>query len=132
MKASLTDIEFAVRANFVINPSGKFLETGVDYLDRRLKSGARMVFIGIAIGCGHRVSEILRFVQMDLREFNNLLAKYYSYNDMGRDKYEKRKKEGKKVYDQKAALDVDLRIYRKCILINNHILNIKRNRVNML
>jgi len=132
MKASLQDIEQAVRANFVINPDGKFLETGIDYLDRRLKSGARMIFIGVAIGCGHRVSDILRYVQMDLREFNNLLAKYHSYNDMGKEKYDRRKKEGKRIYDQAAALDVDLRIYRKCILINNYILNLKRQRVNML
>lgn len=132
MKASLQDIERAVRANFVIVPGGKFLETGRDRLDLRLKSGARMVFIGIAMNSGHRIEDILAYVKMDLREFNNLFSKYHAYNDSGKKKYLNRTLAGKKAYDQAAALDVDLRIYRKTILINNYILNLKRQRVNII
>jgi len=132
MKASLPDIEKAIRANFVINPDGKFLETGGDRIDLRLKSGARMVFIGLAMAYGHRVEDILQYVTMDLREFNSLFAKYHDLNESGRAKYEHRKLQGKKTYTEAEAYDLDLRTYRKTILVNNHILITKLQRVNMI
>lgn len=91
-----------------------------------------MVFTGIAMAYGHRIEDVLTFLDMDIREFNTLLARYHAFNDSGYEKYAKRKAEGKKHYDTASAYDIDLRIYRKTILIKNHILTIKRQRVNLL
>lgn len=131
MKASLIDIEQAIRANFVINPDGKILETGGDYLDLRLKSGARMVFIGIAMACGLRVDDIRKHLQMDIREFNNLLQKFYQCCDRGEEKVEERKSKGIKGYDQNDLFDIDLRIYRKKMLVLNYLYHFKRQRANI-
>lgn len=132
MKASLKDIEKAVRSNFTIVSDGKFLETGGDRGERRFRSAARMVFVGMAPAFGHTVEEILQYTNIDVREFNSLFTKYHEYRERGKKKMERRCVQGRKRYTEMEGHDPDLRIYRKTILITNHILTIKRQRVNML
>src|ERR1051326_2645279 len=105
MKASLQDIEKAVRSNFLVVSGGKVLEMGGGREEERMKSGARMVFLGIAMACGHSVEDVLSFLDMDIREFNTLFARYHELNDSGQEKYLRRKASGMKHYDTASAYD---------------------------
>jgi hypothetical protein len=125
MKNSLTEIERAVRANFVINHDGEFLEAD-DKVERDMKFAARMVFIGVSMTSGHSITDILAHSGIGLAEFNKLLRIFHSHLREGNVKAEERHKEHKVQYAQTEAFDPHLRIYRKTLLVNNYLNNLKR------
>jgi hypothetical protein len=127
MRPTLADIEHAVRANFVINPNGaKKLETD-DKREWHTKSAGRMVFIGVALENGIRREEICAHIDMSTYEYNGRLMHFREHLAKGQKKNAQRSR-GKK-YDQEEALDLDLRIYRKYILVKNCIEILKRKRL---
>lgn len=127
MRPTLRDIDKAIHANFVLNPDGgKYLETD-DRIERHFKGAARIVFVGVAVENGFQHEGICEHLQMTVKEFNGKLSQFRERLQSGRAKNSRRKQENR--YDQEEALDFDLRIYRKYILIRNCIERLKEKRL---
>ncbi len=128
MNISLLDIERAIRANFILSKDGKkYLET--DWYHEYHSSGAaRMVFVGVALGFGFRMEEICDHLEMTLTEFNGKQRKFRELYDAGNSKTALLKKQDKNTgsYEQETAFSLELRIYRKTILVRNYLASLQR------
>lgn len=121
MNVSLSDIESAIRRNFVLDSNPRlFLETQ-STADRHDDGIARMVFVGCALSRGYTREQICHFLNMSDKEF---IGKSMRFKDMLRAGIEKREKikimkiPMHEVID-KHDTDRNLHLVRKVMLVNN-------------
>lgn len=127
MRLTLTDIDRAVRANFMLSATAsKYLEAD-DTKEYHFKTAARIVFVGVAVENGFKYDRICDHLSMTVTEFNAFQRQFKEHLQEGRIKNGRRKKDNR--YDQGEALDFDLRIYRKYVLVRNCIEYLKRKRL---
>jgi hypothetical protein len=124
MSITLDDIEKAIRSNFVINKEGKkILETVYDWESNSLYT-ARIVFVGIALQHGFSMEPICQHLDMTYKEYTGKVKKYKQLLRLGEQKYFRIQHQGLK-YDKDITDNLDLRVYRKQILINNYLNNLQ-------
>jgi hypothetical protein len=127
MRVTLADIDKAVRANFIIDPHGsKYLDA-----DRKkewhFSGAARVVFVGIALENQFRQEAICDHLDITITEFNGKARQFREHWEMGKVKNLERKRANR--YDKEEALDQDLRVYRKSVLVRNCVEMLKKKRL---
>lgn len=123
MKIELTDIEKAIRANFVLRKdSTKILETDREK-EKNSYGAGRMVFVGIALRLGYKRPEICEHLKMTITEYNGKAKSYRQLYEAG---LKKTQEKPKKRYEQGEFVDLDLRIYRKTVLVKNYLTSLQR------
>lgn len=111
-------IEKAVRANFILDQDGKFLQTRRDR-ESHSKSIGRMVFIAVAQELGHSKGDICMCVGIGEAEYELKLANHKILFELGRQAFEK--KAGKPLdYNKKDVRNYELRVYRKTLLVKSY------------
>lgn len=125
MIPTLSHIEKAIRANFILSKTPvRFLETDPEK-ERDTRTAARMIFVGVALSHGWRQQDICKHLDMTVHEYNGKLREFREHLQEGERKYLEKVACKRTKYEQLEAFDLDLRIYRKYQLINNHINTIK-------
>jgi hypothetical protein len=123
MNITLTDIEKAVRRNFVLKHDGAKLETVYDW-ESNSRETARLVFVGIAIERGFHMDDICAFLDMNFKDFLSKCQRYKDYLHSGHEKVEEMKRMNvplHRVLDKIGADALDMRVWRKTILVNNYL-----------
>jgi hypothetical protein len=125
MIPTLSHIERAIRANFILSKHPtRMLETDPEK-ERDTRTAARMVFVGAALANGWRQQEICDYLGMTIHEYNGKLKEFREHLKEGERKYLEKVACKRTKYEQEESFDLDLRIYRKWQLINNYINSIK-------
>lgn len=134
MTITLIDINAAIRANFILTKGtengGKPLTTDW-YYESHSFSTARMVFVAIAVLCQFKPDQVCTYLDMSFSEFNAHRKKYRGLYREGEKKYEGIKK-GELTYDKSMTNNLDLRVYRKTLLVTNYLKNLQRKRMAFL
>jgi hypothetical protein len=123
MNVTLKDIENAVRRNFVLKPEGEMLETVYDW-ESNSSQTARLVFVGIAVERGYHMDEVCAFLEMSNYDFHSKTTRFRDYIISGRMKIADMKRKAlplHRVLDKPGADALDMRVYRKAILVNNYL-----------
>jgi hypothetical protein len=119
MSYPLSDIEKAIRANFIIVPDAKkFLEVAMG-THRHQGNAGRMLFVGLAYG-QHPYDDIIRYSKMSLYDCSTLARNFNQYYARGKTKSENKSAP----FD-----DPDIRIYRKTLLVRNYLNNLVREKI---
>lgn len=123
MKIMLIDIEKAIRANFVLRKeSRKILETDREK-EKNSYGAGRMVFVGIALQFGYKQPEICAHLKMTVTEYNGKAKNYRLLYEAGKTKTQEKPI---KRYENGESIDLDLRIYRKTVLVKNYLTSLQR------
>lgn len=123
MTPTLHDIDKTIRSNFVLRklPS-KPLETEKEW-ESRSPNTARLVFVGIAEQYGFSMNDICDHLRMTNKDYLGLLSRFKELMITGKHKYEL-VTTGELRYEKDIVEIMDLRVYRKVVLIKNHLTNI--------
>lgn len=121
MNVSLHDIEDAVRRNFVLKIGGTKLESVYDW-ESNSSQTARIVFVGVALDRGFRSDEICDYLDMNFKDFLSKSQRYKIYLQSGEEKVMEMRSMHLPLHrtlDKEGADALDMRVYRKTVLINN-------------
>lgn len=129
----LADIERAIRSNFILaegkENGGKKLTTNW-YYESHNYSTARMVFVEMAIACHFGHKEICTYLEMTIRDFTALRKLYRELYKEGRRLYEAISL-GTMEYSKELSQSLDLRVYRKTLLVMNYLNLLHRQRMEL-
>lgn len=123
MTLSLNDIESAIRRNFVLDESGgKLLESNADW-EANSTQTARVIFVGIALEQGYHVDDVCAYLGISGKRCLRNAVRYRELIKAGKYKLAELKRGGMPLHlvlDKTEMADsLDIRIYRKSILVNN-------------
>jgi hypothetical protein len=128
MSITLADIERAIRANFVLAKDGrKILETEYEWESNSLYT-ARLVFVGIACQLNFPMEQICHHLDMPYKEYVGKVSRYKEHMITGKEKYA-RILSKELMYDKEVKDMIDLRVYRKTILINNYLATVQHTKI---
>jgi|HubBroStandDraft_2_1064218.scaffolds.fasta_scaffold00002_13 hypothetical protein len=130
MRISLNDIEKAIRANFILSKEGNRLLEADYYYEWHALGAARIVFVGAAIAAGYGQQDICLYIDMSLSEYNGKLRKFREHYKRGSSKAAEIKAARRQIAELDAK-DIDLRIYRKYVLVNNYLQHLQRKRLEL-
>lgn len=123
MSPTLHDIDRTIRSNFVLRKlPTKPLETDKEW-ESRSPNTARLVFVGVAAQYGFTMADICAHLQMTSTAYLGMLTRFKELMITGKHKYElivTRELQ----YEKEIVEIIDLRVYRKVVLIKNHLTNI--------
>lgn len=125
MKITLSDIEKAVRANFLLKKDGKKL-LEVEDNRKRCLGAARIVFVGVALANTHRQEEICEYLDMTVTDFNSKVKRFRKLFEGGVKKISTRTNTKARTYDENWNLEIDIYIYRKTVLVKNYLASLQR------
>lgn len=124
MNITLDDIESGIRSNFVLKEAPKKrLETDFNW-ESNSNQTARIVFVGIASERGYTMDEICRFLDIGFEDYMWKLGRFKSMLRNGHQRMESFKRKGVPLHmmlDKAGADELDLRVCRKVLLINNYL-----------
>lgn len=123
MNLTLQDIEIAIRRNFILKQDATMLlQTESDW-EAYSDQTARVVFVGVAADRGFSMDEVCEYLDISVKQYLNKVGKYKDWLRVGKGKVEVLKRKGKPLHlllDKGSMADsLDLRIYRKTMLVNN-------------
>lgn len=131
MIITLSDIEKAVRANFLIRKdeqnTGHYKQLVVEDSRKRCLGIARIIYTGMAVGYGHRQEEICRHIEISIEEFNKNTRRFRELYTAGEIKSGTEKK---RIYKRDANwnIELDLYLYRKTVLVKNYLASLQLQR----
>lgn len=120
MTPTLPDIDTTIRSNFVLRKMpNKPFQTDREW-ESRSQNTARLVFVGIADQYGFSMQQICDHLQMTGKDYLGHLSRFKDLMVTGKRKYEQ-VSTGELRYEKDIVEIMDLRVYRKVVLIKNHL-----------